>query len=166
MRDIAVIGIDPGITGAATLLTNGEAIVHDWESLPLAFEVLCEWKVFFDVRLAMIEDVHAISYVKTDMKTGKTKRFSQKGTSNFKFGENAGMWKGLLTGLALPYECVTPQAWQSGVIPKKKSKSDKPSFKVAKELYPNAPLEYVSKHHNRADSIMIARYAARKLNLL
>jgi len=159
---LPVIGIDPGLTGAATFLSDNELDIYDWEGPESAFLWLQEKVCLWGAEVIAIEHVWAMSYVKTDMKTGRTSRMSQKGSANFKFGENFGMWQMACVALGVSPVLVLPRTWQAGVVPRKKNKSDKPSFFVAKELFKDAPLKFKTKHHNRADALLIAKWAKDK----
>jgi hypothetical protein len=54
---------------------------------------------------------------------------------------------------------VTPQRWKR-FYGLGSNKGD--CLRVARELYPSAPLT-LAKHHNRAESLLIARWAQRTL---
>jgi hypothetical protein len=159
-----VVGVDPGGTGAGVMLYASEIVVHDWVGPKEAFNWLCDMCLYYPVALVCIEKVHAISYVVTDMNTGLKKRMSQKGTINFNFGENYGYWQmAAIAATGRSPILVSPQTWQAGLPMQKKSVNDKPGFEIARRLYPAAPLQFKSKHHNRADALLIARWGENEL---
>ncbi len=61
--------------------------------------------------------------------------------------------------LNIPITYVQPQAWKAhyGIDSSKTA-----ALNLARTLYPDAPLK-LAKHHNRAESLLIARYGQRKL---
>jgi hypothetical protein len=63
----------------------------------------------------------------------------------------------ILCGMSMTY--VTPQRWKR-FYGLGSNKGD--CLRVARELYPSAPLT-LAKHHNRAESLLIARWAQRTL---
>lgn len=153
----SVVAIDTGQMGAAVLLNAYELIIHDWVGPKEAWKWLSDMYFSYSIEAFVIENVHAISYAVTNMETGRKEHHSQKGSANFKFGENFGMWQMAVYALNKEPILVNPQTWQS-ILPAKKSKSDKPSFEIAKKLYPKAPLIYKSKHHGRSDAIMLGHW--------
>ncbi|MCK5604930.1 hypothetical protein KAR91_23775 [Candidatus Pacearchaeota archaeon] len=158
----AYIGVDPGGSGAFTLVHDLEIDIRDWSSLKEARIQVEVWSMLYDIHCAAIERVSARSYLTRDRKTGRVYAQSQKGSSNFKFGENYGMWQGVFEALHIPYELVTPATWMGGMnLPKKINKSDKPALDVARSMYPGADLKF-KKHHNRADSLLLADWLRRK----
>lgn len=183
MRQI-YIGIDPGVTGAiAAIDDEGSVLIHDWalgnpadvkserdkierdmNSAVRAHAFLRSFKALDClVRCATIECVHAIGVIETDRQTGARRMKSQSGRSNMTFGRNFGLALGIVAAefadTDVRVKLVLPQKWMSDMkVPAKISKSDKPSFNFAQELYPSAPLKFKSKHHNRADAILIAKW--------
>lgn len=132
-------GIDPGKTGAIAFLYREGAFakVCDFEE---AFHVVDQMKT--EIACAYLEEVHAMP--------------GQGVSSTFSFGENFGWWKGVLQAFGIPFKTIRPQDWQKGLVPKRGTLTEKPSLAVARQLYPEAPLN-LKKHHNRADAILIAR---------
>ena len=134
------IGIDPGKTGAMAVLsiTGGFLAVHDFEE---SFDELKKLALN-QPTMVYLEEVHSMP--------------KQGVASTFAFGENFGWWKGILQAFGVPFKTIRPQDWQKGLVPKRGTLTDKPSLSVARQLYPEAPLN-LKKHHNRADAILIAR---------
>ena len=134
------IGIDPGKTGAMAVLsiTGGFLAIHDFEE---SFDELKNLALN-QPTMVYLEEVHSMP--------------KQGVASTFAFGENFGWWKGILQAFGIPFKTIRPQDWQKGLVPKRGTLTDKPSLSVARQLYPEAPLN-LKKHHNRADAILIAR---------
>lgn len=135
------LGIDPGQSGAMALITADESFICDWVDGPTMAAELINWKLRHGIHMAALEHVSAMP--------------GQGVSSMFKFGSNFGWWQGAMEALGIPYELVRPQKWQKGVVPKKESKSDKPSLLVARRLFPDVEL-HLKKHHGRADALLIA----------
>lgn len=142
----AFIGIDPGQKGAIALLCGNEVEVFDWIDGPMMANQLLDLKVEYQIQLAAIERTNAMP--------------GQGVTSMFTFGQNCGWWKGALDSMFIPFIEVRSQEWQKGVVPKKKSKSDKPSLLVARRLFPTVDLS-LKKHDGRADALLIADWLRR-----
>jgi len=146
-KDRYYIGIDPGTKGAAVLINRNGYVDHvDFED---GFAAAARWFIttaaLYSPALTVLESVHAMP--------------RQGVSSTFKFGRAAGWAQGILDGLCLPYLMVRPQEWQKGLIPRKTGAKDKPSLEVARRLFPTAPLNR-KKDHDRADAILLARYAS------
>lgn len=142
---ITTIGIDPGKSGAAALMLNGQYVDHvDWSDGPTVCKKLTEWLLFYDVALAVLETVNAMP--------------KQGVSSTFTFGMNYGWWQGTLDGLNIPWRGARPQEWMKGMVPRKKSKTDKPGLTVARRMFPSAPLTRV-KDNGRADAMLIGYWA-------
>ena len=153
-----IIGIDPGKSGAVALLCHD--VAHVWDT-PVAQDekktryLLSSMRNKLTVRIdghtrvmAFLEQAHAMK--------------GQGVTSMFAFGEGYGIWQGLLAGLQIPFEIVTPQAWKKEMMagrPKGKSAARIRAQELFPELEPELRLV---KHDGRADSLLIAEYGRRK----
>lgn len=138
----AVLGIDPGKSGAFALISPGneQVSVHDFTEFNDVVKLLSG----YDIRHAFIEKVHAMP--------------GQGVCSMFSFGENFGTWKGILIALQIPFTQVAPQTWKKSMLkdmPKEKSSS----VQRCLQLYPQMVDSFKrKKDHNRADAILIASY--------
>lgn len=145
--DNAWLGIDPGQTGAAVLLTVEKILFHDWKSGYDAANAIMEWKSLYNIKLAVLEKVSAMP--------------KQGVSSMFKFGTNYGIWQGILICAKIPYQLLSPRAWQSDAITKTDGPNPKArSLNVARRLYPE--LDWLSrmKDNGRSDALLMARKAA------
>lgn len=139
------IGIDPGASGAIALIHSG--IIHTvrmTETEADVAEFLCGWHAPLDGTIfAFLERVHSMP--------------KQGVSSSFKFGASYGFLKGLLTGLKIPFEEVTPQRWQKAMGCM--TKGDKNVSKAAAQrLFPQEKVV-----HATADAMLIAEYCRREL---
>lgn len=122
------LGIDPGASGAWALLSpKGELVASRLtsEGLDFLIDCLAGWNAPTHRFFAVLEAVHAMP--------------RQGVSSTFSFGENFGMWQGLLRGLKVPYALITPQKWQKildikpAPTPKAAGESEKDGAKRAAE---------------------------------
>lgn len=136
------LGIDPGQSGGVTLLDCSGHIVDSFPFTKKTDHDISEW---FE---EMTSEIECICYIE---RVGS--RPGQGVASSFKFGDNNGFLRGLITAYKIPYVKVTPGKWQKylGCL----SKGDKNVTKAkAQQLYP----EKKKITHAIADSILIARY--------
>ena len=138
---MAIIGIDPGKSGAIALLRDR----HTPETFKLTgteadiaeFLEHCKSERCF----AYIEKVNAMP--------------KQGVSSTFKFGMSYGFLRGLLIAMKIPFEEVLPRRWQQylGCL----SKGDKNVTKAkAQQLFPEIKII-----HAIADALLIAEYGRR-----
>lgn len=156
-----ILGIDPGMDGAVAALADGQILrVHDTPVLTVASGRKKRRELQPSIMREILEGyrdqdqvIAAIEKVHTMPKQGVVS------SGRFMFG--FGLWIGLLAGLRIPYELVTPQAWKKALM-NGMAKEKGASMLRAKALFPNAPLE-LAKHHGRADAIMIAEHLRRRV---
>ena len=145
MEKKCYIGIDPGISGAIAIIDNQREILllADWPGNAVAaYRIILD--VIFDVdsEAAAIESVHSMP--------------GQGVSSTFKFGQNFGIWQGILATLGISTLLPTPHAWQKGVIHKGDGPDPKSrSMAAALRLFPKADIR-LKTHHSRADALLIA----------
>lgn len=147
------IGIDPGASGAIALIDEKQNIIllEDWpNSEILAANIIAnisEYKNNNDI-FAAIEKAHSMP--------------KQGVRSMFSFGQNYGIWKGILAANSISFREITPSTWQKGVISKAQDK--KPSLAAASRIFPTAEL-YGPKggaKDGRADALLIADWIRRQ----
>ncbi|EAY3775013.1 hypothetical protein H2359_000758 [Salmonella enterica] len=149
----AVLGIDPGCSGALVLVTEQGGYI-DHLAMPTikvgtksrvngaaVAAWIYEWRG--DVLHAYLEQVGAMP--------------GQGTASMFTFGHAAGVVEGIIQGLGIAYTLVTPQAWKksAGLIG-----SDKDAARSrAIQLYPELrALDAKAKGQAIADALLIARF--------
>ena len=143
-KPTAHIGIDPGQTGAAVLISETGIDYFDWPGDPVQFyHELKQWRDDFDIKMVLLESVHSMP--------------KQGVSSSFKFGLNFGMIQGVLAGMRIPYMLVTPQKWQKGVVVPSDGKDSKErSLTVARRMFPQVDWLRRKKDHNRSDALLMA----------
>lgn len=162
-----IIGIDPGISGAISLITEQANFVgvHDIPTM-LANKTGNKQQVNVAelarlMRTMMLEnpDVRAIMERVTAMPSMPGPDGQRRGmgsASAFSFGRGVGHIEGVLAALGIPVEFVTPQQWKRALnLP-----SDKEAARaMAQSIFPSAPLG-LKKHAGRAESLLIAKWYA------
>jgi len=147
----AVLGIDPGCSGALVLVTEHGGYI-DHLAMPtikvgtksrVNGAAVAAWIRQYGITHAYLEQVGAMP--------------GQGTASMFTFGHAAGVAEGILQGLNIPYTLVTPQAWKksAGLIG-----SDKDAARSrAIQLYPELrALDAKEKGQAIADALLIARF--------
>ncbi len=151
------IGIDPGFKGAIaiiheeykvrvidapTLMVGNKRDYHVHEML----RILAPYRIGTK---AAIEKVHALPPPASR-------------ASAFTFGKGVGLWLGVLTGLGIPYEQVTPQRWQKEMMDGMQKGKDA-SRAQAMALFPAIAEELKRKSDDgRADALLIAEWRRRQ----
>lgn len=148
------IGIDPGISGAiASISPSGiefvdcPTIKQNGKNRPNSTLMASELRrLAVPDSIAIIEIVHAMP--------------GQGVSSMFSFGMGYGIWLGLLSGLDIPFEMITPQTWKKHF----NLSGDKEASRMkALQLFPTEAHELkLKKHHGRAEALLLAEYLRRK----
>ena len=154
------LGIDPGISGALAVLDENEDIVQIFDMPTLEVitgkskkqrvnpqSIVSELKLFKNERIeGLIEQVNAMP--------------NQGVTSMFSFGRSLWILEGVLAGLDIPYNLVTPAVW-------KKRMSINSSKDGARELAmrtwsSKSELFKRKKDDGRAEAALLALYLIRE----
>ena len=147
-----ILGIDPGFSGAASLLSPKGTLVDVYD-LPLtinnnrkqidahAFHTLIR-HLATSIKLVAIEDVHAMP--------------EQGVSSTFRFGYNAGILFGVLAAHNLKVLKVSPAVWKNSLG---LTRSKKLSLEMAAKLFPEQSQQFKRmKDDGRAESALIAYF--------
>lgn len=172
-KPIAILGCDPGFTGAIALLDLSlpkNPKVHSVQDLPIyktktaqrksgefkhldAFElskIVEGWKENFDIRLCVLEAPTAMP--------------KQGISSTFRFGETCGRIHGALAGCSVPIQLVSPAMWKMSLgLPSDKAAA---ISKAVKDYPETKGRIYLKKHDGRAEAVLLARYGERFLQIL
>jgi len=151
-----IFGIDPGVSGAISILENKKVIeVFDMPTMidgkknkkqvngAQVTNIIKERLNSDEEVLIVVEHVHAMP--------------GQGVTSMFNFGQSFGVVKGICSALSLPIYFVRPLKWKRhfNLI---KTNKDASRTKVI-EIYPEISSKISrKKDSNKADAILIARY--------
>mgnify|MGYP005851000047 CR=1 FL=1 len=136
------LGIDPGKTGGATLLDDNGEIVAKFGFTKKTDHDISEWIE------AQTKGRKVIAYIE---RVGSMPK--QGIASAFNFGRNYGMLIGLLTGLKVSFDFVSPGVWQRRLGCLTHGNKNVTKAK-AQRMYPNE----TKITHATADSILIARF--------
>jgi len=147
------IGADPGATGALAAIKEDRRIV-----------ALFDYPGDEIILTRSVEEL-LLDHPNEDFFAALEKvgtRPGQSAQSVLKFGVNYGIWKGVLAGLHISYEIVTPQKWQKGVIAKAEDKE--PAMAAAGRMFPDAVIRGPrgGKIDGRADALLIADWCRRQ----
>ena len=151
-----IFGIDPGISGAISILENKKIIeIFD---MPTMIDGKKNKKQVYGAQVANIiknklgdnkETIIVVEHVNAMPGQGVT--------SMFNFGQSFGVIKGICSALSLPIYFVRPTKWKKyfNLI---KTNKDASRTKVI-EIYPEISSQISrKKDSNKADAILIARY--------
>lgn len=150
-----IIGLDPGQSGGVAWQQLGKRENTDAASIPHT-----EGDVLALFRSLMEMDSCWLAYLE---KVGATPQMGR--TSAFSFGRSYGFLRGLLIGLSIPFEEVTPQRWQADFglrqVGKKLGKGDTEKHQAikgkAQQFFPTLKVT-----HSKAAALMICEYGARQ----
>ena len=158
-----ILGIDPGEMGSFGFrFKSGKVVSYsmpgtDFEINQFLNETIEAYLDHGEEKYAFLEKVHAMP--------------KQGVTSSFNFGGSYRAMKMLLVCNRIPFELVTPQAWQKNLqIPKRdKSKETPRDFKkrlmgIAMQLYPDqfVGLKTIESKLSISDSLLILEHGIRK----
>ncbi len=151
-----IIGIDPGITGAISVLENKRVVeVHETPTMidgkknkrqVNGAQITNILKDIINIHKEVIVVVEHVSAMP-----------GQGVTSMFNFGQSFGVIKGICSALSIPIYFVRPAKWKKhfNLI---KTNKDASRTKVI-EIYPEISSKLSrKKDSNKADAILIARY--------
>lgn len=140
-----ICGLDPGASGGIALLGDGFTEAHPTPDTEAdTAELIREYAPH--ITKAYIEAVHSMP--------------KQGVASSFKFGRSYGFLRGLLIGMKIPFEEVSPQRWTKdmrlvggtkGTEKKNKHKS------FCQQLFPHLKIT-----HAIADALLIAEFGRRR----
>ena len=160
------IGIDPGKSGFTAILRPSGTV--NCIATPT---VKSGKKNAYDeagMRRALLEVWHTPHpVVETDLfcTIERQQAYPKQGAvSNFSTGEGFGLWKGLLLGMRVPFEVVTPQAWKKAMLAGT-AKDKGASIVKAGELFPGVDLRRTERckgpSHDKAEALLIAEFGRR-----
>ena len=138
------IGIDPGKSGGITFvydeLSYTKACPETIQDMAEEIEVCKELAPEID-KYAVIEAVHSFP--------------GQGVRSVWTFGENYGIWLGILAANKIPYIQVTPRKWMAfyGSLPREKKDRKNKLKHLAQQRFPNLHITLKT-----ADSVLLANY--------
>ena len=159
---MAIIGIDPGLTGAIAIISGAGFIVEDMPVMQNGSAAKVK-NVVNGAELARLLRPHVgaikVAYVEKvstmpARRTVKGKVISQGMASQGSLMHSLGVIEGVLAALNIPVVLVQPTKWKNayGLGNDKEA-----SRAMAQRLFPDAPLGR-KKDHGRAEALLIADY--------
>ena len=145
---ILVLGIDPGQSGGLAFLSvrdNSFSVAYPMpETMRDTADVIADYRD--KIVIAILEHVHSMP--------------KQGVSSTFKFGKSAGFLEGLLVGMKIPYDLVSPQKWTKrlSLVGGEPGTEKKNLHKArAQQWFPGLKIT-----HATADAILLAEYGRRE----
>ena len=151
-----IIGIDPGVSGAISVLENKKVIeVYD---MPTMIDGKKNKRQVNGAQVANIIKEKLDDNKETVVVVEQVNAMPGQGvTSMFNFGQSFGVIKGICSALSLPIYFVRPTKWKRHFNLIKTNKDA--SRTKAIEIYPGISHKISrKKDSNKADAILIARY--------
>ena len=146
----AVLGVDPGKTGALALTVANELVaVEDMPTIDkrvnatVLAKLVDDWCYQHGIRLAVIENVHAMP--------------KQGISSAFNFGRGLGVVEGIVLAKAIPVTFVSPAKWKADMALAGKDKGA--SRQLATDTWPTwADAFKRVKDDGRAEAALMAKW--------
>jgi hypothetical protein len=155
------IGFDPGLDGAMAFINDDlQCQVDDLPTLKLPGNGKVKRTIDGSTLRLLLRNrippgAKAFAFVEQQVPMGGKNNALQTQGSVMR---TMGTLEGVLGAMNIRFQLVSPQTWKRlyGLGSDKKA-----AIATAQRLYPDAPLT-LAKHHNRADSLLIAHYGMRK----
>ncbi len=155
-----IVGIDPGLTGAVAAVDSaGRCTVEDMPTVDLPGAGLVRRRVDGLALARMLRNMvpagHACLVVIEDVQAMGGSAVQTMGSMM----RSVGSTEAAVEILRMPIKRALPRTWKKfyGLASEKAD-----SLRIARELYPTAPLK-LAKHHNRAEALLLAHYGQAKL---
>jgi crossover junction endodeoxyribonuclease RuvC len=161
-----VLGVDPGLDGGLAVLTLGGDVQNVWIMPTIPSGKGAKREIDVPALVLAVRGVQAVYRLKLAVVEKVWARPKEGVSSAFNFGVGYGAIRAVLATLGVPYELVTPQAWQKQVI----GAHSAPDAKTASVAYctrrfPGLSLQATPRsrkaHDGLSDATCIAEYARR-----
>lgn len=153
---MAVVGIDPGLSGGIAILEGGRLQCWPTPTRTAGPKRSFDERPMVDLLRSRRRTIRLLALEQVGARPG------QGVTSMFRFGEGYGLWRGLLWALEIPHLLVRPQAWKQTVLtgtPKDKAAA----VAWVQRHHPEASLKATPRsrtpHDGMADAACLAEYA-------
>jgi crossover junction endodeoxyribonuclease RuvC len=146
-----IISFDPGLKGAIAIHCHGTTTAHP---MPLAGKGLDLASIATMVKSAS-PDIAVIEKVGSMPGQGVA--------STFTFGCGYGQLQGLLAGLGIPFELVTPQCWKKAILAGT-TKDKNAAIAYCRRAFPDVPLVMPrcrNPHDGIADALCLLQHGLR-----
>lgn len=163
-----LLGIDPGLTGACALI-NGDCtppeIVEVWDipTVKISKGTKGKQKTLVDILMLALKIDGYASMIKVCLIEEVGSRPGEGHVGAFSFGFSTGAIHGVLNTCLIPTKTVKPSVWKPelGLSSDKQESIDR----AIKVLPASKPFLTRKKDHGRAEALLLAWYAWRKLNV-
>jgi hypothetical protein len=168
----AYVGIDPGKDGAIALLAEDGSLLKSWVTPTISGGSKAGKVGRREYNLAAMRDVLqelAPQNPVVTLERSQALPSSMGGSSaNFGRGLSFGLWQGLLTGLLMRYEVVSPQRWQKEMFAGMARQNTKQAaLIVAGRLWPKerwlATPRCKKAHDGIVDAVLLAEWGRRRI---
>ena len=150
-----ILGIDNGLKGALSFYNGDELIIYDMPTIEVKERNVLDMQ---RIKQIILGDIPWHVYVE---KTTAMPKIS--GLAGYSMGKSEGFIEGLLVGFNLPYTMVRPNEWKRVMeCPADKDAARQRASQLLPSHSHNWPLK---KHHDRAESALIALYGFNKTNI-
>ena len=157
-----IVGIDPGVSGAISIIRDGKiSMIYD---MPIMLDGIKTKRQINAAELANIFFQEKIGEDDRIILESVSAMPGQGVTGMFSFGQSFGVIKGVCAALKLPLHLVRPVKWKKhyNLL---NSEKDASRTKVI-EMYPYiAPMVSRKKDSNKADAILIGMYHYENLEI-
>ncbi len=155
-----IIGIDPGLTGAVSLVDTASGAYSIYDCPTLTIQKGSEGKQFYGPDLAanLLRDLLPIDFavIEAQQVMGIEGRVSA-----FTIGYGYAMWLSLLAAFGIKREIVKPADWKRAML-LGRDKTD--SRLRAIELFPALSQQLrFKKDHSRAEALLLAEFGLRRI---
>jgi len=151
------IGIDPGVSGAIAILNSeGQLAVFNAPTVEMKVGKALKRRISPEILVSMLQPftIEASAWVEQ-----VSARPGQGVSSMFAFGESYGLVKGILAGLQIQTNTVTPNAWKKAM--QLNAGKDASRAKAA-QMWPQQAGEFSRvKDDGKAEAALIAEYGRR-----
>lgn len=153
-----IIGIDPGKTGAITIIKGDEIETLVMPIIDTEIDTRAISDLFLEIRseiqMVFLEDIFSLPKCS--------------GSSMLSFGRSHGKIEGVLVALRIPYQLIRAASWQKVMFAGVTGTDTKnKALKVASKLFPQVELKATSRskvaHSGIVDGLLIAEYGRRML---
>lgn len=158
-----VCGIDPGKDGAVAVLDTRDRGVVFLGTTP----TVRIGKTKRDYNVGGMRNILSSLEIKMCF-IEKQQAFPGQGRSSaLNLGMGFGLWLGLLGGLKIPHDVISPRSWTSEILRDSPGEGKARNIKAAMMLFPDQTLLASERsrkpHDGLADALLIAEYCARRM---
>lgn len=158
-REVAmttIIGLDPGVSGAVGVLTEGGHFVQVFDMPTVLANKSSNRHMVSPIELANLIRAQLVNAPANVVAiTENVNAMPEQGVASvFAFGKSYGILLGVVAALGISLHTVSPAKWK-GFYSLGREKDQ--SRELAQRMWPAAPLG-LKKHHGRAEALMLAQY--------